>query len=223
MITHPFQVFEPYRDQLDIKLYTKADQPIDNQDLVSLNQVHGHTTIIARSPSYREKEADGVLTDQPDLTLTIRVADCQAFVIYAPQQHVIGLLHAGWKGLVSGIIPSFFETMQREWQVDSSMVLIGAAPSLCTNCAEFTDPLKELVGIDPQFFHGRHADLRAIADNQLVRCGVKQEHIERMPDCTKCHPDRYWTYRGGDREAVLNGRTNVLVVDLISSLVSSGA
>ena len=210
MMHHPFSIFDPHRDHTDVRLFTKADEPLNEDGLVSLKQLHGNTVIIARSPSRREKEADGVLTDQPDLTLTIRIADCQAFVVYAPDQQVIGLLHAGWKGLVSGIIPAFFETMQREWHVDPATVLIGAAPSLCTKCADFTDPIKELTGIDPRFFDGRHANLRAIADDQLLQCGVKLEHIERLQDCTKCHPDFYWTYRGGDREAVRKGSTNIL-------------
>jgi polyphenol oxidase len=210
MITHPFHIFEPYQDHLAIHLCTKADELLNEDGLVSLKQIHGNNVVIARSPSQREKEADGVLTDQPDLTLTIRIADCQAFVVYAPRQHMIGLLHAGWKGLVSGIIPSFFQTMNDKWNVDPATVLIGAAPSLCTNCAEFTDPVTELVGINPRFFDGRNADLRAIADDQLMKCGVKAEYLERSPDCTKCNPDTYWTYRGGDREAVTKGSTNVL-------------
>lgn len=210
MYQEMFNIFKGYKEEVEIKFFTKADHPLNEQDLVSLNQVHGNTTIIARSPSVREKDADGVLTDQPELTLTIRVADCQSFVIYAPKQQVIGLLHAGWKGLVNGAIPAFFLKMQNEWNIDPATVLVGAAPSLCMNCAEFTDPASELIGIDPKFFNGRHADLCAIANDQLLRCGILPEHMERMPDCTKCQSNAYWSYRGGDREAVIKGSTNVL-------------
>lgn len=215
MYQNMFNLFDGYKEKVEIKFFTKADQPLNEHDFVSLNQVHGNTTIITRSPSYREKEADGVLTDKEDLTLTIRVADCQSFVIYAPDQNVTGLLHAGWKGLVKGAIPAFFLKMHNEWNIDPATVLVGAAPSLCMNCAEFTDPLAELVGVDPKFFNGRHADLRAIADDQLIQCGITREHIERLPDCTKCNPDTYWTYRGGDRESVQNGQSNILACTLL--------
>ena len=40
--------------------------------------------------------------------------------------------------------------------------------------------------------------------------GIQPQNIERMDDCTRCHPEKYWTYRGGDREAVKAGRTNVM-------------
>jgi polyphenol oxidase len=208
-------MFPLLEDQpIDVRFYAKADQQLTDHNFVSLNQVHGNNIVIVRSPSNRDHATDAALTDAENLWLTIRIADCQAFVIYAPDLHVIGVLHAGWKGLVNEIIPAFFETMQREWQIDPSTVLVGAAPSLCTNCAEFTDPQTELTGINPTFFSGRHADLRAIADDQLIRCGVKAENIERHPDCTKCNPDLYWTYRGGDKDAVKNGSTNMLTCRL---------
>lgn len=205
-----FSLFTPYSDRIDVRFYAKGDEPLSEENIVSLNQVHGNTTIIARSPSRREKEADGVLTDQPDLRLTIRIADCQSFVLYVPDHHVIGLLHAGWKGLKCGAIPEFFRTMRNQWDIDASSILIGAGPSLCVNCAQFTDPAKELSNIDPKFFHARHADLRAIADDQLIACGIIPSHIERNPDCTRCSHLRYWTYRGGDRDAVIKGSTNML-------------
>lgn len=219
MITHPLNLLTA----IDVRLFTKEDsiqteeqteQALGTPSFVSLNQVHGNHTEILRSPSHREKVADGALTDQEDIWLTIRVADCQSFAIYVPDLELIGVLHAGWKGLVNGAIPAFFETMKQEWKVDASTVLVGAGPSLCMECAEFTDPLKELPGIDPQFFEGRHADLRAIADDQLMKGGVQLTNIQRHPDCTKCHAETYWTYRGGDREAVIKGATNVLTLRL---------
>jgi len=220
---HPFSIFAPYQDHLSIRFFTKSDQlssdddliqALGNDQIVSLKQVHGNNIVIARSPSRREKEADGVITDQSDLWLSIRVADCQAFVIYAPDQQVVGVLHAGWKGLVNGVIPAFFRQMKDKWQVDASTVLVGAAPSLCMECAEFTDPQKELAGIDPLFFIGRHAALCSIANDQLIKCGILLKHIERHPDCTKCNPDMYWSYRGGNREAVMKGSTNALMCKL---------
>lgn len=223
MLHQPFTIFKPFSDAIDICFFTKADalqtdidlsRQLNTDRFVSLKQVHGNTSTVARSSGYREKEADGVLTDQQDMTLSIRVADCQAFVIYAPEQNVIGLLHAGWKGLVEGAISAFFEEMKREWNVDPSTVLIGAAPSLCMECAEFTDPVKELIGIDPKFFDGRHADLRAIADDQLMQCGITREHIERHPDCTKCRPDLYWSYREGEQDVVVKGLRNILTCAL---------
>lgn len=200
-------------------LLTKEDAPcsddaigllLDAPGTVALRQVHGARMVIARSPSARTKEADGALTDAPNLCLTVRAADCQMLMIAVPKRGVIGVVHTGWKGLLCGAIPACLKKLETEWKITGEEVWIGSGPSLCTACAEFSDPLRELPGIDQKFFHGRHADLRAIAEAQLHAAGVPTHQIERHQDCTRCTPERYWTYRGGDREEVLRGQTNVL-------------
>lgn len=208
--------FTLFRDQpVDLHLYTKADPtPGIIENGVALHQVHGNAVTIVHTPSDHTVTADAALTNAENLCLTIRVADCQAFAFYVPEYHVAGVLHAGWRGLVNGIIPAFFKRMKQKWTINPATVLIAATPSLCMQCAEFSDPVRELQGIKQQFFYGRHADLRAIADDQLMQCGFKAEHIERHADCTKCNPEQYWTYRGGDRDDVKNGSSNVLTLRL---------
>lgn len=225
MIREPFPLFAPFSNRLQIAFCTKEDRISSDDDaagvlgvksVVSAQQVHGNKTVIVRSPQQRVPDVDGLITDTTHLTLLLRVADCQSFVVYAPEKNVMGVLHAGWRGVVGGAIPAFFEQLKNEWGIDGADVFVGAGPSLCQRCAEFTDPVMELPGVDPRFFDGRCVDLRGIADRQLMDCGVLPEHIERSPDCTKCRSDLYWSYRGGDRDAVKNGFTNVLSCTLMS-------
>jgi copper oxidase (laccase) domain-containing protein len=194
---------------LAVTFYTKADE-IPEIEGVHLDQVHGNRTVIVRAPSNRTEEADGMITDVPGLALNLRVADCQSFVIFSPKKNVLGLLHVGWRGLISGAIPEFFAVLTNNVDMSPADVFIGAGPSLCQKCADFTDPIKELPGIPERFISGKHADLQAAATEEFLSLGVRPEHFERHPDCTRCHPEKYWTYRGGDREAVKNGRTNML-------------
>lgn len=212
-----------FEDRLDTRFFGKQFDLRTDEDLisalgdesfVSLKQVHGSTVIRAHEPSKRLIQADAVATDEPDLWLTIRAADCQQIVIHAPDKHVIGAAHAGWKGLKAGVIPALLQHMKAEWGIDASKAQVIAGPSLCMSCAEFTDPSTELAGLDPRFFHGRNADLRGIADAQLMHEGILQKNIIRSPDCTKCMNDRYWSYRGGDTEKVKQGRGNVMAIKL---------
>jgi YfiH family protein len=185
-------------------------QALDGREYAALDQVHGSRTVLARSGLKRTEKADGLITDQEGLVLTLRIADCQPIVVYAPEANVIGVIHAGWKGLLSGVIPQFFHTLQATWDVKPECCLVGVGPCLCTSCAEFSDPLLELPGIPRDLLKNNTADLRSWADRQIVSTGVRPENIERIPDCTRCDPQTYWTYRGGDREAVKSGRTNVM-------------
>ena len=221
---HPFILLRPHANELDVALLTKVDDLHDDKGvarymhadrIVTLHQVHGARTSIVRTPQRRTEDADGTITDTADLTLALRIADCQAFLIYAPTHRVVGLLHAGWRGLLAGAIPSFFATLQDTFGIDGGDVSVCVAPSLCLHCSEFTDPAGELPGIDPSFFHGRLVDLRGIADHQLHAAGVASDRIERHADCTKCNPARYWTYRGGDAKEVREGYENVLTARLL--------
>lgn len=222
MITHPFKILQPFKDDIDVMLLMREDdvkddegtaEALDADYLASCVQKHGNKVVYVEDETMGEEEADGMITSTENLTLAIRAADCQIFVAYAPQMHVCGVLHAGWKGLLADAVPSFLSSLSRAFRVSPSELLIGAAPSLCTKCAEFTDPLAELKGIDPKFFEGRHANLRGIAEDQLFSLGVKPANFERLPGCTRCEPNTYWSYRA-DKEKVLEGYRNVLAIRL---------
>ncbi|PIR49079.1 hypothetical protein COU80_01555 [Candidatus Peregrinibacteria bacterium CG10_big_fil_rev_8_21_14_0_10_55_24] len=218
MIAQPFRLFRAF-PELTTALFVKADaiqndrmiaDRMSMENIAGLEQVHGNTTIRVEGPIARTQQADGVITNQCNLVLTVRTADCQSFVAYAPMRGVIGVLHVGWRGLIAGAIPAFFAQLHKEWGITPQEVLMAAGPSLCTHCAEFTDPIAELPAMDPVYFHGRHVDLRSAADHQILALGVKPQHLERQAECTCCQHNQYWTYRGGDRSAVKSGFANVL-------------
>jgi len=218
MVTNPFSIFIPFNKHLKVVLFTKEDsvttdeqvaQALGVSDVAGLWQEHGNKTIRVDSPVNRDQKADGMITDRPNLVLTVRTADCQPFVIFVPDKNVLGILHVGWKGLAAGAIPEFFKVLKNEWGIEPSETVVAAGPSLCMKCADFTDPKMELSGIDKKFIEGNCADLRSAADEEFFKLGVKKGNFERNPDCTRCNPEKYWTYRGGDKEDVIKGHTNV--------------
>ena len=224
MVENPFTVLEPFSDRLRTALFTKEDNTPSDEDIAAILgvsgsagpwQVHGKRTIVVREPMASTEKADGIITDQKGLALCIDSADCQTFVISVPEKNIVGLLHAGWRGLNAGAITEFYNVLQEEFDVQPQQTFVGAAPSLCTTCAEFTNPEEELPNIDQQFLHDRCVDLQGAADAEFQSLGVPAKYIERHPDCTRCHPEKYWTYRGGDREAVEEGQRNVLACTLI--------
>ena len=224
MIDHPFSIFQPWKHLLRVSFFDKSDPSMSDSDrakllgfdhAAALHQMHGANVVHMKKESSRTEQADGLFTGQKNLVLQIRAADCQNFVIYAPAKNVVGLLHVGWKGILAGAIPSYFQTLKKEFDVDAEETLVGAGPSLCKDCAEFSDPLRELPGIPKDCIYGNLVDLSEIALRQFLEAGVPEKSFERMPGCTKHEPEKYWTYRGGDREAVKQGHTNVLAAVLL--------
>gem|GEM_PF-382517 len=231
MLRAPFSLFAPFSNRIEVVLWTKADArphacvpktpatPACRHDVAGVlganeeacaEQVHGAKTLVVRDAVQYAPGADGLVTDRIGLALSVRFADCQSFVVYAPSQHVIGVLHAGWRGLNAGAIRAFFETFKREWNINPKNTWVAAGPSLCRKCAAFSDPERELPTIPSAFIAGKNVDLRGAADAQLFALGLPPDHLERSPDCTYCNPGNYWTYRGGDREEVKTGQTNRL-------------
>jgi len=213
----PFRIFEPFADRLHVAIFGKQDsaQRVPENGIASLQQVHGNRSVVIRAPQDRIQQADGMATDVAGLTLTVRWADCQNFIIFAPQANVIGVVHAGWRGLLAGVLQKHFAMLKNEWGIRPAETWVGAGPSLCTACAAFTNPRTELPGMDARFFHGRHVDLYGIADAQLAAIGVPVQHRERMEGCPCCQTHRYWSYRGGDQDAILQGATNILLCSLL--------
>ena len=224
MQDNPFPLFTPFARRLRVTVFQREDAFSDalamrhygTKNGASLRQVHGGESIVVRNTTERTQQADGMATDSPGLVLSVRWADCQNFVIYAPKYNVMGILHAGWRGIAANALANHYALLRREWGILPEETYVGAGPSLCTTCAEFSDPTAELADIDPQFFHGRLVDLRGVADSQLDAIGVPKSQRERMENCTCCCPNEYWTYRGGDRESVLHGSTNALACMLLA-------
>ncbi len=222
MIINPFQLFRQFQDLLDVKLLTREDNIASDVDiveitnsksLVSLKQMHGHSAVRVHAPSSRQLPADALATDKSGLTLTIRFADCQNAIIFHPKLRVVCLVHAGWRGVQSKVFSHAYELLRAEWNIDPADTFVGLGPSLCTKCAEFTDPLTEVPELK-DFIRGRTIDLRAALEDELAGIGVLQRRIERIGDCTRCQPEKYFTYRGGDREVVSQGFSNCLAVTL---------
>jgi polyphenol oxidase len=223
MFSHPFTLLKPHADRLLLDFLLKADDVHDDVGVgratghsrtVGLRQMHGNVVHVVREPSSRTLQGDGLITDVPGLALTIRFADCQGLVVYAPAKNVVGLIHAGWRGVVAGVIPSFFLALKDEWDINPDQVIVGIGPSLCLKCADFTDPAHEVPSLQ-KYTVGRCVDLQAAADAQLAELGVPASAIERSPDCTRCNPEKYWTYRGGHREEVTSGCINAFAVSIL--------
>lgn len=77
---------------------------------VWLRQVHG--TRVVRLPSQQaEPEADAVWTDQAGVVCAILTADCLPVFLADTRGEVVGLAHAGWRGLADGVIDALVADM----------------------------------------------------------------------------------------------------------------
>ncbi|MGE4799185.1 peptidoglycan editing factor PgeF [Yersinia hibernica] len=151
-------------------------------------QVHGTTIIDVTQPGQECGDADGLYTKQSGILLTVLTADCLPVIFSQRQGKGIAVVHAGWRGLLDGIILKMVERIGRDDDPANWVAAIGPAARSC--CYEVNEELVErfinelpLAGniISPRF---RHLNLAAIAEHQLRGAGIHQ--IDRVGSCTIC-------------------------------------
>lgn len=140
--------------------------------------------------------ADGMITDIPDLLLVIQVADCQGVILFDPVRRVVGALHSGWRSSVANIIGKGVSTMAAFFGCRPLDIRAAVSPSLGPCCAEFIHFRREL----PETFNTYHVgrsrfDFRALSRDQLRAEGVLPDNIHTAGYCTRCDPQRFFSYR----------------------------
>jgi YfiH family protein len=141
--------------------------------------------------------ADGVYTNLSGVLLGIQTADCLAVFFWSPVDHVIGLAHAGWRGLKAGILPAMVKLFQKDFKVCACDIRVALGPSIRSCCYEVG---KEFQDYFPEHYAAKDTskgcmDLPAQAVDQLVREGVQEKWITDSGLCTVCQNDRFFSFR----------------------------
>ena len=170
---------------------------VQTKHLCSAHQVHSDrvATIHSQQNVYEIDGIDALITNLHGMSLLIQQADCQAILLYDPQQEAIGAIHCGWKGSVINIIAKTMAQMEREFAVSPKNVRAVISPSLGPCCAEFQNYHKELPHwMHPYQVRRNYFDFWAISRYQLRQAGIRDTNIETTGLCTKCN-DRFFSYR----------------------------
>ena len=83
-----------------------------NAEPVWLDQVHSTTVVRAEGPpSPTPPRADGAVTARRGLPLVVMTADCLPVLVCDRAGTVAGAFHAGWRGLLAGILENGLKAM----------------------------------------------------------------------------------------------------------------
>ena len=78
---------------------------IEKKQLMIMNQTHSSKVQIIDGKNNSQRiDADAMLTNNYELALCVLTADCAPILVYENDKKIIGCIHAGWKGAVSGVI-----------------------------------------------------------------------------------------------------------------------
>jgi YfiH family protein len=175
-------------------------------DPLWLEQVHGTRVCDTDADGVWRAEgvpcADAAVTRIRSRPLAIMTADCLPVVLADDAGRVLGVAHAGWRGLAAGVLENTLSVMRRR-APESSGWRAWLGPAIGQAAFEVGDEVRAaFVGPDPEAAAcftrwpgtGRwHADLAGLARLRLARAGVAR--IELSGECTHQRADRYFSYR----------------------------
>lgn len=172
----------------------------DNHFFAIARQVHHNRIRHVNQPGIYD-DTDGLITNTPELAIGIRVADCAAVILADPENRLVGVFHAGWKGAVAGIVPKGVK-MMAEIGADPSQIhcYISACISL-KNFEVGPDVAKQFPSqfVDSTTYTKPHVDLKGYVLHQLIQKGIPPENIECSNACTVSDASWYSYRRDGER------------------------
>lgn len=187
----------------------------DYSCVMSLKQVHGTNVVVVNGQEHEYsdpiQEGDALVTNQAQVLLIVRTADCVPVLMADVKQKVVAAVHAGWRGAVAGIVPATLAVMKSRFGTESQDVHAAIGPSIGVCCFEVDDPVITPLKANFPFWsdvltltseiRGK-LNLKALVVQQLVVEGVGNDAISQSQDCTHCQPDQFYSYR---REGEVNG------------------
>ena len=180
-------------------------------DPVWLNQVHGTTVFDAdraladqRAAGDTVPTADAALSTCPDRVLAVLTADCMPVVLASEGGEVVGIAHAGWRGLAQGVLTQTVQAMRQKC-IEPVKIHAWIGPCIGPGAFQvgpevrerFVSIASELMMyflVDPDAKGKWLADLPAIAMWQLRQLGVEQ--VRWCGLCTVSDVQRrFYSYR----------------------------
>lgn len=183
---------------------------IDYDDMAVVNHEHG-ANVLRLAHEHRGRgfykdplpPCDGIITDDPTVTLVTSHADCGAYFFYDPVHRAIGMAHAGWKGTLLRIGAEMARRMAEEFDTDPSDIIAATGPCICRDCFEVDADLGEKFqsefgypGISRPGRQGKaYVDLELAAAVQFVEAGIRPENITLMNACTYEDRRHFFSHR----------------------------
>lgn len=177
--------------------------------LTAAEQVHGSKVVVVTEDkvgqgAFSDKTSlpgvDGLVTNIKGVALALFFADCVPVVAVGVEKKIVGIAHAGWRGIYEGVIPRLVEVMMEVFDTAAEKLQIFIGPSIGPCCYKVEESIMEKFAQRfPEVMAGlgenNHLNLALIGKRQLEKAGVKEKNIHLSNLCTSCRTDLFFSYR----------------------------
>ena len=197
---------EGSNDKKDIVLknlkYVANTLNINTENLMLMNQTHSNKVIQINIEDVKKKKfnSDAIVTKVKDLALGVLTADCVPIILYDKKNEIIGVVHAGWKGCVSGIRENTLNKFNAIDKNNNFFACVG--PCIGKKNYEISQDLFELFNKESKSntkFFLKKSDgkflfnIRAYVNHRLLQLGVK--NLDNIDIDTFEDADNFFSYR----------------------------
>ena len=183
-----------------------TDAGLAPERIVRLRQVHGADVVEARTGlTNGGRAADALVSRDPGVLLTVRVADCVPLLIADRSLGAVAAVHAGWRGTGAGVAQRAVEAMIGTFGCRVADLAAALGPSIGPCCYEVGSAVRDALqeagwseaAIQRWFtgpLSGRLNLWRANQD-QLIEAGLDVGAVFTSGLCTACHAGWFHSYR----------------------------
>jgi polyphenol oxidase len=190
------------RDRVEENRRRVCEQVGADAARLAMNRQRHGVTVNRAVAGERGREGDGLWTEERRLPLLKLTADCLPIAIARTNGLPgLALLHAGWRGLLEGVIEAGVAALGRGSL--GAAIGPGIGPCCYEVQADVADPYRVRFGTEA--FSGENLDLWTVAERLLREAGVTS--VERADLCTACDPARFFSHR---RDGAVTGRQGVI-------------
>ena len=181
---------------------------IDAATLVVPGQVHGTRLALvgpadkgrgAGSRSTVIPDTDGLITSSPKLPLVVSFADCVPVLIVGRNsagQRVLALVHAGWRGMLAGIVGQAAKLLAAIGELEAAVVGPSIGPCCFSVDRELATQFATRFGsaVVEKRERQTYVDLWACAATELLSAGLPEERLTNPHLCTSSD-QRFYSHR----------------------------
>ncbi len=169
---------------------------LDPNRIVNPQQVHSSNVKTVNEPG-KKPSTDAIISSTKSLVLSIQVADCIPLYLADPENNIIGIVHAGWRGIEKNIIDNSIDKMI-EQGADNKNIIAYIGPSIQQCCFEIGPEVAKKFPRNFQINGNADRllmDLQELTKHLLMKNFISFNNIISSKECTKCNSDKYFSYR----------------------------
>jgi len=164
-------------------------------DPVWLDQIHSNRAVQALTNAPLA-QADAAYTAESGVVCAVMTADCLPLLVCAADGSQVAAIHAGWRGLLTGVIGNTLNAMQAQ------DVLVWLGPAIGPDCfevgAEVRDAFVDKSAAFGTAFKAQSngkwlADIYQLARIDLAMAGIAKTYGGGF--CTVTEHERFYSYR----------------------------